>query len=67
MYVFHRKDVGSFSVQNCNNFDKKKFIFFVLFLEEEFPAPPPPEDLAKLSFEAQFKVMKYFLDVGGGG
>ena len=23
---------------------------------EEFPAPPPPEDLAKLSMEAQFKV-----------
>ncbi|XP_023349343.1 myosin-2 heavy chain isoform X2 [Eurytemora carolleeae] len=24
---------------------------------EEFPAPPPPEDLAKLSMEAQFKIV----------
>ena len=30
-------------------------IYFVL--DEDFPAPPPPEDLAKLSFEAQFKVI----------
>ena len=40
---------------------KTNLVYYMIYLEEEFPAPPPPEDLAKLSFEAQFKVYRYLV------
>ncbi len=43
------------------SFYETNLVYCMIYLEEEFPAPPPPEDLAKLSFEAQFKVLKYLV------